>query len=131
MEPSSLLLFAVELRKALRFSRFSSICAVRFRTRSDILDQSEVNISIAFAKPDEAYPMIRLAMSPCRLKLNQKFEKQASGRAMAKLPNPVTAVAKWDRPCAHRMDQQMLPNDKVETARPSNGIMSPSNRCSV
>lgn len=65
---SSVLRFVVEelvvVAKALLFSRFSSICAVRFRTRSDILDQSEVNISIAFAKPDEAYPMIRLAMSP-------------------------------------------------------------------
>lgn len=74
---------------------------------------------------------MRQDIRPCKFKLKQKFERDASGRAIARLPKPVTAVAKCERPCAQRSDQQTLPNDKVATARQTIGIMSPNNRCSV
>ena len=70
-------------------------------------------------------------MRPCKFRLKQKFDRHPSGRAIARLPNPVTAVARCERPWAQRIDQQILPNDKADTARLIKGIMSPSNRCSV
>lgn len=75
--------------------------------------------------------MMREEMSPCRFKLKTKFDREARGRAIARLPKPVTAVAKCERPCAQRMEPQALPKDNVATARQTIGIISPNNRCSV
>ena len=71
-----------------------SIRVVLFLTFFEIFVQFDVNIKIELKKPEMAYPMMRQAIRPCKLKLKQKLDNDASGRAITRLPKPVTAAAK-------------------------------------